>query len=85
MKSSFCALALCLTFFASAAHAACSVEDEQKKAAAFASASQLMAQKDPKKFASIMEELQPELKALSGSSDREKICRFYDKAISRMK
>ena len=85
MKSSFCALVVCLFFFSSAAYAACSAEDEQRKAVAFANASQAMAQKDPKKFAAVMDELQAELKALSGSSDREKICQFYDKALSRMK
>ena len=63
----------------------CSAEDVQKKAAEFATISQNMAQKDPHKFASVMQELQPELRSLQGSSDNDKLCRFYDKAIVKMK
>ena len=60
-------------------------EDVQKKAAEFATISQNMAQKDPQKFASVMQELQPELRSLQGSNDNDKLCRFYDKAIVKMK
>ena len=60
-------------------------EDVQKKAAEFAAISQNMAQKDPQKFASVMQELQPELRSLQGSNDNDKLCRFYDKAIVKMK
>ena len=79
------AFVLALVLTSSVAFAACSAEEVQKKAADFATLSQNMAQKDPQRFASIMQELQTELSGLQGSGDNDKLCRFYDKAIAKMK
>lgn len=53
------AAALTLTAFLSApAHAACSAEEAQQKALAFSQIIQEVSQKDPEKYAGVMQELQ---------------------------
>ena len=84
MKQIFMA-AMIAAVFNTGAYAACSNAEVQQKAADFASASQAMAQKDPQRFAAIMQGLQAELNGLPGSSDNDALCRFYDKAINQMK
>ena len=65
-----CAL-LCGT--ASLAAAACSPEEAQKKA-----------QADPKGYAEIMQELQPQLTELQQKQDLERLCQFYDAALEKL-
>ena len=72
-----CAL-LCGT--ASLAAAACSPEEAQKKANEFATAIQA----DPKGYAEIMQELQPQLTELQQKQDLERLCQFYDAALEKL-
>lgn len=76
-----CAL-LCGT--ASLAAAACSPEEAQKKAHEFATAIQKKAQADPKGYAEIMQELQPQLTELQQKQDLERLCQFYDAALEKL-
>ncbi len=78
--------AVALTFgFSSFAEAGCSPEEAQQKANAFAQTIQGVAQKDPEKYAKIMQELQPELLQLQQKQDLDALCVFYDKAMDRLK
>ena len=76
-----CAL-LCGT--ASLAAAACSPEEAQKKANEFATAIQKKAQADPKGYAEIMQELQPQLTELQPKQALERLCQFYDAALEKL-
>ena len=77
-----CAL-LCGT--ASLTAAACSPEEAQKKANEFATAIQKKAQADPKGYAEIMQELQPQLLKLQQEQNLENMCKFYDDALEKLK
>ena len=78
------AAALSLGFF-SFAMAACSPEEAQNKALAFAQAMQDKAQKDPSNYATIMQDLQPRLLELQQKQDMEALCKFYDEALEKLK
>ncbi|HIU16840.1 MAG TPA: BTB/POZ domain-containing protein KCTD2 [Candidatus Avidesulfovibrio excrementigallinarum] len=80
-----CASMLLLSGVAVSAQAACSAEEAQQKALAFSQVVQEMAQKDPQKYAKIMQELQPELLQLQQKQDLEALCSFYDKAMDELK
>ena len=77
------AAALSLGSF-SFAMAACSPEEAQKKANEFATAIQKKAQADPKGYAEIMQELQPQLTELQQKQDLERLCQFYDAALEKL-
>ena len=80
------AAALTLTALLSApAHAACSAEEAQQKAATFAQVVQAKAQQDPEGYAKVMQELQPELLQIQQKQDVDALCAFYDKAIAKLK
>ena len=80
------AAALTLTALLSApAHAACSAEEAQQKALAFSKTIQEVSQKDPEKYAKVMQELQPELLQIQQKQDVDAMCAFYDKALERLK
>ncbi len=78
------AAALSLGSF-SLAMAACSPEEAQNKAMAFAQAMQNKAQSAPNSYAGIMQELQPKLLELQQKQDMEALCRFYDEALEKLK
>ena len=78
------AAALSLGAF-SFAMAACSPEEAQNKALAFAQAMQDKAQKDPSNYATIMQDLQPRLLELQQKQDMEALCKFYDEALEKLK
>lgn len=78
------ALALTLVF-STLAEAGCSAEEAQQKANAFAQTIQEVSQKDPEKYAKVMQELQPELLQLQQKQDMDALCVFYDKAMDRLK
>lgn len=78
------AAALSLGSF-SLAMAACSPEEAQTKAMAFAQAMQDKAQKDPSNYAAIMQDLQPKLLELQQKQDMEALCSFYDEALEKLK
>ena len=78
------AAALSLGSF-SFAMAACSPEEAQNKALAFAQAMQDKAQKDPSNYATIMPDLQPRLLELQQKQDMEALCKFYDEALEKLK
>ena len=63
---------------------ACSPEEAQKKANEFATAIQKKAQADPKGYAEIMQELQPQLTELQQKQDLERLCQFYDAALEKL-
>lgn len=67
------------------AQAACTPEEAQQKALAFSQAVQEFSQKDPAKYAQVMQELQPELLEIQQKQDVEAMCAFYDKALERLK
>ena len=69
----------------SLAVAACSPEEAQSKANAFAQAIQEMAQKDPANYATVMQELQPQLLELQQKQDLDALCKFYDEALEKLK
>lgn len=77
-----CALLLSTTSLASAA---CSPEEAQKKANEFAAAIQKKSQEDPKGYAAIMQELQPQLLKLQQEQNLENMCNFYDSALEKLK
>ena len=78
-------LGLCLLVGASAAEAACTPEEAQQKATAFASQAQTFAQQNPQKYAAVMQELQPQMAAIQQNpTDYDKICKFYDDAIAKL-
>ena len=86
MKPVSLALAALLALGAfSPALAACTPEEAQSKAAAFAQAIQDKSQKDPTGYAAIMQELQPELLDLQQKQDMDALCAFYDKALEKLK
>ena len=68
-----------------AAHAACTPEEAQAKANAFAQAVQTKAQNDPNGYATIMQELQPQLLDLQQKQDMNALCDFYDAAMDKLK
>ena len=78
------AAALSLGSF-SFAMAACSPEEAQNKALAFAQAMQDKAQKDPSNYATIMQDLQPRLLELQQKQDMEALSKFYDEALEKLK
>ena len=84
MLAACAALALTLGF-SSLAEAGCSPEEAQQKAPAFAQTIQEVSQKDPEKYAKVMQELQPELLQLQQKQDMDALCVFYDKAMDRLK
>ena len=78
--------ALTLTLsFSGLALASCTAEEAQQKALAFSQAIQEFSQKDPAKYAKVMQELQPELLQIQQKQDVEAMCAFYDKALARLK
>ena len=84
------ALVLCASMFllagaAASVQAACTPEEAQQKALAFSQVVQEMSQKDPQKYAKVMQELQPELLQLQQKQDLEALCTFYDKAMDELK
>lgn len=84
MLAACAALAMTLGF-SSFAEAGCSPEEAQQKANAFAQTIQQVSQKDPEKYAKVMQELQPELLQLQQKQDMDALCVFYDKAMDRLK
>ena len=84
MLAASAALALMLGF-SSLAEAGCSAEEAQQKANTFAQTIQEVSQKDPEKYAKLMQELQPELLQLQQKQDMDALCVFYDKAMDRLK
>ena len=66
----------------SLAVAACSPEEAQTKANAFAQAIQ---EKDPANYATVMQELQPQLLELQQKQDLDALCKFYDEALEKLK
>ena len=78
------AAALSLGSF-SFAMAACSPEEAQNKALAFAHALQEKAQKDPPHYATIIQDPQPRLLELQQKQDMEALCKFYDEALEKLK
>ncbi len=84
MLAACAALALMLGF-ASLAEAGCSAQEAQQKANEFAQTIQEVSQKDPEKYAKVMQELQPELLQLQQKQDMDALCVFYDKAMDRLK
>lgn len=87
MKTTVIALAatMLLTGSLSAAHAACSPEEAQTKANAFAQAIQAKGQADPAGYATIMQDLQPQLVQLQQKQDMDALCAFYDEALNKLK
>ncbi|MDR1491038.1 MAG: BTB/POZ domain-containing protein KCTD2 [Desulfovibrio sp.] len=70
---------------ASIAEAACTFEEAQQKAMAFTTQAQALAQKNPQKYAAIMQDLQPQLMSIQQNpNDIDKICKFYDDAIAKL-
>ncbi|MDR1242781.1 MAG: BTB/POZ domain-containing protein KCTD2 [Deltaproteobacteria bacterium] len=70
----------------SIAEAACTPEEAQQKAMAFATEAQAFAQKDPQKYAAAMQELQPQLLSVQQNpADVEAMCKFYDAALAKFK
>ena len=67
------------------AQAGGTAEEAQQKATAFAQTIQEVSQKDPEKYAKVMQELQPELLQLQQKQDMDALCVFYDKAMDRLK
>ena len=84
MLAASAALALTLSF-SGLAVAGCTPEEAQQKALAFTQAMQEYSQKDPAKYAKVMQELQPELLQIQQKQDVEAMCAFYDKALERLK
>jgi hypothetical protein len=70
----------------SAAEAACTPEEAQQKAMAFATQSQAAAQNNPQKYAAAMQEIQPLLLSLQQNpTDYDKICKVYDDILAKLK
>jgi hypothetical protein len=70
----------------SIAEAACTPEEAQQKAMAYATQAQAFAQKDPQKYATTMQELQPQLLRIQQNpSDLDAMCKFYDDALAKLK
>jgi hypothetical protein len=70
----------------SVAEAACTAEEAQKKAEAYAAQAQAFAQKDPQKYATVMQELMPQLAAIQQNpNDLDKVCKFYDDAAAKLR
>jgi hypothetical protein len=70
----------------SVAEAACTSEEVQEKTMAFANQAQIFAQKEPQKYAAIMQELQPLLLRLQQNpDDYDAMCKFYDDALAKFK
>ena len=84
MLTACAALALTVSF-SGLAIAGCTAEEAQQKALAFSQAVQEFSQKDPAKYAKVMQELQPELLQIQQKQDVEAMCVFYDKALARLK
>lgn len=86
MKNMFAlAAALLMLGTVCTAHAACTPEEAQTKANAFAQAVQTKAQSDPNGYAVIMQELQPQLLDLQQKQDMNALCDFYDAALAKLK
>ena len=84
----FMSLVLCAALLLgsfSLAVAACSPEEAQSKANAFAQAIQEKAQKDPANYATVMQELQPQLLELQQKQDLDALCKFYDEPLEKLK
>ena len=84
MLAAGAALALTLSF-SGLAVAGCTPEEAQQKALALTQAMQEYSQKDPAKYAKVMQELQPELLQIQQKQDVQAMCTFYDKALERLK
>jgi hypothetical protein len=70
----------------SVAEAACTAEEAQQKAMAFATQAQAAAQKNPQKYAATMQEIQPLLLGLQQNpTDFDKICKVYDEILAKLK
>lgn len=80
-----CAAALLMLGAVGTAQAACTPEEAQTKANAFAQAIQAKAQSDPNGYAAIMQELQPQLLDLQQKQDMDALCEFYDAALNKLK
>lgn len=80
-----CAVLALVLGVSSPVWAGCSAEEAQQKALAFAQVIQEESQKNPEKYAKIMQELQPELVQLQQKQDMDALCVFYDKAMERFK
>jgi uncharacterized protein YcfL len=79
-------VALFLFAGVSAANAACTAEEAQKKAMDFTTQAQAFAAKNPQKYAAVMQEVQPQLVSIQQNpSDLDKMCKFYDDAIAKLK
>ncbi|MDR3221521.1 MAG: BTB/POZ domain-containing protein KCTD2 [Candidatus Accumulibacter sp.] len=70
----------------SVAEAACTAAEAQQKAVTFSTQAQAFAQKNPQKYATVMQELQPQLLSIQQNpSDLDKVCKFYDDALAKLK
>ena len=79
------AAALLIAGTVNVAPAACTPDEAQTKANAFAQAIQTKAQSDPNGYATIMQELQPQLLDLQQKQDMNALCDFYDAALAKLK
>jgi hypothetical protein len=67
------------------AGAACTPEEAQAKAQAFATSAATFAQKNPQKYQEIVMSMQKDLPALQQANNLDALCKFYDDQNAKMK